>query len=161
MYGSVSDADAYHEARGNSGWTGDNTAKEVALLRGSEYVDYSFRARFPGWKAGLREQTREWPRTWAYDIEDNAIASDVVPVEVEHAAYEAALRELEEPGALTPDYTASEQAKREKVGPIEVEYAGAVGVSSVRPIITIIGGILAPVLTGGPASSIAGRSARI
>lgn len=159
-YGTLAAADAYHADRGNSTWTGTDEAKNIALLRGSEYVDQNFRSSFPGFKAGLREQVREWPRTFAHDIEGLTIPSDQVPVEVENATYEAALRELVTPGSLFPDFTPGQQQKRVKVGPIEVENTGPLGVRSVKPILTIVQGILQPILTGRANSSLAGRTAR-
>lgn len=160
FYGTVADADAYHAARGNSTWTGDSDAKEIALLRGSEYIDHNFRSSFPGYRTELRDQTREWPRSWAFDRENNSIPSDEVPVEVKEAAYEAALRELTDPGSLFPDFNPGQQTKRERVGPIEVEYTSPMGLASAKVMVTRILGILAPVLTGRPHSSIAGTSVR-
>lgn len=164
-YGTVDDADTYHDDRANSAWgesSVSTASKEAALLRASEYIDYQFRPSFPGYKAGLRAQTREWPRAWAYDEENNSIPSDEVPIEVEYATYEAALRELADPGSLLPDFTPNQQVKRERVeGAVEVEYTGPIGASSAKPILTIVRGILAPILTGPANSSIAGRTARI
>lgn len=160
FYGTLTKANDYHSARGNDDWTGDNDALETALLRGSEYIDHNFRSSFPGYKAGLREQTREWPRDWAYDYENNAIPSDEVPIEVEQASYEAALRELTSPGSLFPDFTPGQQTKREKVGPLEVEYTSPQGLASAKILVTRILGILHPVLTGRPQSSLAGQSVR-
>tara|TARA_R110002049_G_scaffold281333_1_gene460856 strand:+ start:19690 stop:20181 length:492 start_codon:yes stop_codon:yes gene_type:complete len=161
FYGTEAGASAYHDARGTGTRWDAISDQSLALLRGSEYVDYNFRRRFPGWKVGQRQQIREWPRSWAFDVEDNAICVDVVPVEVEYATYEAALREGESNGSLMPDYTPGSQVTREKVGPIEVQYNNPTGVQSVTPIIQIVGAILAPVLTGGPSSRLAGVSERI
>ena len=160
FYGTVVGADAYHLARGNTTWTGDNTAKEVALLRGSEYVDTTFRSDFPGEKTGERAQVREWPRSWADDADGNALDPDEIPIEVENATYEAALRELTSPGALQPDYNPAGQQKSVQVDVIKIEYAAPYGADSVLPIITVIRGILAPLLSGSTSSSIAGRAAR-
>lgn len=147
-YGTIGSADAYHLARGNTAWTGTDAVKEAAMLRGSEYIDNNFRPLFPGRKAGLRAQVREWPRTWAYDIDLNHIPSSAVPIEAEHASYEAALRELVSPGSLSPDFTPGRQQKSVKVDVIAIEYTGPVGIDSARPILTIVGGILQPILTG-------------
>ena len=161
-YGTVAGADAYHSARGNTAWDGDQDEKEIALLRGSEYIDHNFRSSFPGWKAQLRAQEREWPRSWAFDIEGNTIPIDEVPTEVERATYEAAIRELANPGILFPDLSApGRQIKSASVdGAVSVEYVGPMGIKSVTPIISIIRGILAPILTGDGGSSLSGRSAR-
>lgn len=158
FYGAVAAADAYHAARANAAWTGDDLAKQAALIRASVYIDGRYRkllasgvwqSLFPGVKTEGRGQAREWPRTGAEDYEGHAIPSDQVPVEVEQATYEAALRELVEPGSLSPDFVAASTVKRQKVGPIEEEFsvaAGADGAASVRPVISIIDEMIAPVL---------------
>lgn len=158
FYGTVAAADAYHAARANAAWTGDDVAKQAALIRASVYIDGRYRkllasgvwqSLFPGVKTEGRGQAREWPRTGAEDYEGHAIPSDQVPVEVEQATYEAALRELVEPGSLSPDFVAASTVKRQKVGPIEEEFsvaAGADGAASVRPVISIIDEMIAPLL---------------
>lgn len=119
----------------------------AARQRGSVYVDGTYGHRFPGEPTGGVEQERAWPRTGAADRYGNAIPSETVPTRVEHAAYEAALIELQTPGALAPVIVASEQVKREKVGPLEVEYAGAADpVAAATPIVKAIEHILAPLL---------------
>ncbi|MGS0546533.1 DnaT-like ssDNA-binding protein [Pseudomonas parakoreensis] len=158
FYGTVAAADAYHAARANAAWTGDDVAKQAALIRASVYIDGRYRkllasgvwqSLFPGVKTEGRGQAREWPRTGAEDYEGHAIPSDQVPVEVGQATYEAALRELVESGSLSPDFVAASTVKRQKVGPIEEEFsvaAGADGAASVRPVISIIDEMIAPVL---------------
>ena len=72
-----------------------------------------------------------------------------MPVEIEQATYEASLREITNPGSLSPDYVASQMIKREKVGPLETEFAvseSSSGAGSVRPVITIVDEMLAPLL---------------
>lgn len=158
FYGTVAAADAYHLARANAAWTGDDTAKQAALLRASVYIDGRYRkllasgtwqSLFPGVKTEGRGQAREWPRTGAEDYEGHAIEPDQVPVEVENATFEAALRELASPGSLSPDFVAAQTIKREKVGPLETEFAvgnGADAAGSVRPVISTIDEMIAPVL---------------
>lgn len=158
FYGTVAGADAYNAARANAAWTGDDMAKQAALLRASVYIDGRYRkllssgvwvSLFPGTKTAGRAQSREWPRTGAQDYEGTPLPSDQVPIEIEYATYEAAWRELSSPGSLSPDFVASQTIKREKVGPLETEFATgtiADGASSVRPVITIIDEIIAPVL---------------
>ncbi|MBV1814520.1 hypothetical protein KTT58_17385 [Pseudomonas viridiflava] len=158
FYGNVAEADAYHAARGNSAWTGEDMAKQAALIRASAYIDGRYRklmasgmwqSLFPGVKTEGRGQAREWPRTGAEDYEGNPIPDDQVPTEVEQATYEAALREIAQPGSLSPDFVAATMVKREKVGPLETEFAiatGADAAGSVRPVISIIDEMIAPVL---------------
>jgi hypothetical protein len=161
-YGTLVASKTYHAARGNAAWADAADADlEVALLRGSEYVDFTFRSSFPGNKTGLRTQEREWPREWAFDKEGNAIPTDEVPVEVEHAAYEAALRELASPGSLMPDLTLGKQIKAARVeGAVSVEYTGPTGAQGMRPVVSIVAGILDPILTGNGGASMAGRTMR-
>lgn len=147
FYGSVADADAYHAARGNDGWTGSPEGKQAALLRASVYIDGRYRKEFPGSKVGGRAQAREWPRKGAVDYEGHPISSDSVPIEVEQATYEAAARELAEPGSLSPDYVPAGLVKRETIGPLTTEYAiPADGSAAVRPESTLVAEILEPVL---------------
>ena len=161
FYGSLASADTYHLDHGNTTWTGTDALKNEALLRGSEYIDQAFRSAFPGYKTLARAQLREWPRSDATDVEGNWLDSAVVPVEVERATYEAALRELTTPGSLMPDYNPGEQRQRVKVDVIDITYSAPHGASSVLLEINIIQGILAPILTGSPSSGIAGRAERI
>lgn len=155
-YGTVAGADAYHLARGNTAWTGATLLKQAALLRASVYVDSLGRKQlksgtwvtlFPGTKTGGRAQVRDWPRTNAFDIGGNAIDAGTVPIEVEQATYEAALREVATPGSLSPDYVPASLVKREKAGPWEEEYFGpADGINPNQPILSIVLALLAPVM---------------
>lgn len=151
MYGTLDGAENYHEARGNAGWTGTDDAKEAALLRASTLIDATYGSRFGGLPTGGRGQARAWPRTGVTDASGYAIAADEVPVEVVHATYEVALRELMTPGGLAPDYVASAEVAREKVGPLEVEYRASTVVSPAGQVMSIAGGLLAPLIgrTGG------------
>jgi hypothetical protein len=158
IYGTLSDANAYHTARGNAAWTGADAVKAAALERATDYIDGRYRwqlksgrwqSMFPGERTQGRDQEREWPRTGAEDYDGNAIADDEVPVEVENATYEAALRELVTPGSLSPDFVPSGQVIKEKVGPIEVGYASPQAMPNQlpnRPIIPAIDEIIAPVI---------------
>lgn len=161
VYGTVAGYKSYILERYNTVVTDLDADILAASLRGSEYIDAAYREQFPGYKTGLRDQIREWPRVGAYDNEGQTIEDDEIPREVENAAYEASLRELVTPGSLNPDYDPTTQVKSEKVGPIAVEYTAPHGPNAVRPIIPIIGSIIAPVLVVGVASRVAGRSERI
>lgn len=138
FYGTLAGALAYHAARGNAAWEKSSDAlRTTALIRATTYID-GFRGRFPGYKAGRRGQALEWPRMDAYDTAGEQIPSDAVPIEIESATYEAALRELAKPGSLLADTAAGIRRKRVKAGPvdIETEYAGA-GLGAPGTITTI------------------------
>jgi len=163
FYGTLVASETYHTGQGNTAWAAaTDAAKNIALLRGSEWIDRSFKSSFPGWKTEARDQIREWPRSPAMDVEGNAIDSDTVPTEVIESSYEAALRELATPGQLSPDYDPAKQLKRSRVGEIDVTNTAGHGPESVRKTIMIIEGIIAPVLTGsGATSNLGGRVVRV
>lgn len=163
-YGTVAEADAYHEARGNGAvWDGadvEEADKIVALLLASEWVDQNYGASFDGYKTGERVQLREWPRTNAFDVYKKTITG--VPVEVEHATYEVALQQIRQNGSLFKTWTASKDIKQVSVdGAISVTFAGASSLTDVQISIPKIGAILAPVLTGQAVSHASGRVSRI
>lgn len=153
MYGTLTEADAYHAARGRADWTDGNAdARAAALVRGSDYVDQRYTATgcattFSGRRTGGRTQEREWPRTGAADREGNAVPDDSVPSEVVRAAFEAAYREFLAPGSLSPDYVASRQVVRQKVGPLERTFATSSDCGAPnRPVVPMIDEILAGLL---------------
>lgn len=134
---SEADADTYHEARGNTDWTDNNTGdKEAAIRRATAILSgYSWQ----GLRTNRRDQALAWPRISVYDAEGWAIASDEIPQEVKDACAEMAMRELVAPGSLQPDVTLSDSLKREKIGQIEVEYLGGnSSASGFVPILTVI-----------------------
>lgn len=158
FYGTVASADAYHSARANSAWAGDEVAKQAALIRASAYIDGKFQSQnscgrweslFSGSKTGGRGQSLQWPRTGSTDNEGHAIPSTEVPIEIEQATYEAALREIVTPGSLSPDYVAAGAIKRQKVDTLEIEYQASpsvVGGVPTRPVITVVDELVAPLL---------------
>lgn len=165
-YGTIAGADAYHLAAGNTAWTGTDADKLSALVRGSQYADTlalaqrkngSTYTRFCGVKSAGRDQLLAWPRIGAYDVDGTEIPDGVVPIEMEHATYEAALRELAQPGYLSPDYVPAQTIKREKVDVLETEYVGAgAGVDNPQqPVATLIRGIIAPLLVAWGAGDVA------
>jgi hypothetical protein len=122
---------------------------EQALRRATEWIDAKYGARFAGTWA-VDDQALAWPRLYAtYRLDP--ILSTVVPSQVIAATVQAAVRELASPGSLTPDVTTGKTKKRVKVEGIEVEYAvGSGGVASQTPIVSIIDGILAPLIGKAP-----------
>lgn len=117
-YVSVTDADAYHTAMGNTGWTGTDAAKEVALRRAAQYIDTRYTYR--GTRVNLN-QSLEWPRAF-YEM-DGRTESWPVP-NLKAACCEAALRALSD--TLTADVS-TDQVIEETVGPITVRYAAKSG----------------------------------
>lgn len=123
-------------------------APAVLRLRGSQYIDATYGARFRGAPTEGIEQARAWPRTGATAY-GNPIAPDAVPGAVEKAAYHAAYAEALSPGSLSVIVTAAKQVKRQKVGDIEREFfeSGSTdAVAAATPILSAVEGLLAPFL---------------
>lgn len=140
-YVSATEADAYFVARGVTTWIGTTAQKEVALRRGTSYVENAYSNRWVGSRA-TRDQALAWPRvdgSWQsgkvdvlYDGDGFPIGSSVVPVQVKNATCEAALLVLTGVD-LEPTLTRGNAVKRTKnvVGSItqEIEYQdGATGI---------------------------------
>jgi hypothetical protein len=143
-YISVADCDAYHTAFSHAGWTGTTAAKEAALRKATQYVDTIGDRRWIGYRLDLN-QALDWPRFDATDDDGWVRASDTVPVEVEQATSEAALRALTEelftdlPGAGT---IGSESVT---VGPISTSTTYVGGKTQLKRY-TIVEKLLAPLL---------------
>lgn len=164
-YGTVDGFNTYHEARGRSvaAFTDDDEI-EAAKLVASEWIDARYRSLFPGTKVGMRAQVREWPRVGGMDRDAYAIASDVPPVEVINAAYEATYRQLVSPGSLSVDWTPPKYKSAAVTGAVSVTYAEFAEWSDVQTRFAIIDEILAPILTGAygaEVSSLSGPTLRV
>jgi hypothetical protein len=146
-YGDDDGFTAYMTANGYTVPEGNIPA---ARQRGSAYIDATYGARFTGMPTGGVEQERAWPRTGATAF-GTALASDIIPVRVVNASYEAALIEMREPGSLSAIISGTSLIKRERVeGAVEVEYAVSDKTdlaTAAQPIVTAIEGMLAPLLT--------------
>lgn len=148
-YASGAAADAYHGARGNAAWMGETAAKEVALRRATEYLDGLYGPRWAG-HAATFDQALHWPR--AYVLAPNRagrtlyLPSDAVPQAIVRACCEAALRELESPGSLTPDVYPGERVVSETVDVLSVDYAPGGSPTDVLPVLVSVGRLVAPLL---------------
>lgn len=158
-WASVADADAYHLARGNAGWTGETATKEAALRRGTDYLEGLYRARWSGRPAAIG-QALGWPRAYVCASTGNGyLPSDKIPVALVRACCECALRELESPGSLAPDFVPGEIVTSETVGPLSTDYATAPG-SPVDPMprLVAVDRLLAPLLRSGAAGGLVLRA---
>lgn len=132
-YVSVSDADAYHAARGNTAWVdGGADVKEAALVRATDYIDGDNGPRWPGIRA-TAAQALDWPRLEAYDRD--GYLQEGLPEAVIRATCEAAFVEFQSAGALTEELERGGAVIREKVGPIETEYSPNAPAATVYPAI--------------------------
>lgn len=160
FYGTHAGYDAYCEARNHDHGPHSEAAVLAALLVASEWLDAKYRSAFPGLKVGQREQVREWPRTGAVDYYGYAVSSEVVPVEIEYATYEAAHREITLAGSLSVDYTPSKYKRVSVDGAVSVEYNDFDSAREAQTQYNIIDQILQPILTRSYGSNLVGGSVR-
>jgi hypothetical protein len=123
-YISVADATTYHAARGNADWANaaSDAVREQALRKATDFMTQRYQLRWAGYKLTIT-QALDWPRSyvkrpgiWPSYYE----RSDVVPVEVQRACAELALRVVQGT-TLAPDL--QPQVESEQVGPIKTTYA--------------------------------------
>lgn len=117
-YISVADATAYHAARGNAAWAAlaSDTVREQLLRKATEYMQATYRQRWQGLRV-LTTQALDWPRR-GVEVDGYTVASGIVPVEVQRACAELALK------ASSADLMADlEQGIiSETIGPITTQY---------------------------------------
>lgn len=132
-----------------SGFTVPAGSIPEARQRGSDYIDSTYGAQFPGQPADGIDQERAWPRSDALDKFGNEIADTTIPSRVIFASYHAALAELRSPGSLSVSVRADKRVKREKVdGAVEREFfdPGKDTVADAVPRLTAVEGLLEPLL---------------
>lgn len=155
----VAYADAYHAAMGNTTWTGDNVLKEGAIRRGTAFLSSAY--QWQGSKREGRPQALAWPRVGVTDREGWGVDYASVPIEIQKATAEVALRELIAPGSMNPDFTQAEMVKREKVGQIEVEYLNSsTSADAKRPVLLVVRDMIGQFLARCGGSALAGATYR-
>jgi hypothetical protein len=124
-YASVAQADAHHEARGNSQWSLlSDVEKEHALRRATDYLLQMYRTKWKGVRANPN-QALDWPRL-EVKLDDVGfgrmpyyVPYNTVPQQVIQATAEMALRAAA--GELAPDLQRTVAEKT--IGPIKTVYA--------------------------------------
>jgi hypothetical protein len=158
---SLNDFEVYCEEHGYDLTAFTDPEEEVAIRNASTYISRAF--SYKGLKVGARHQIQAWPRYGVWDEEGYGVDYTTVPWEVVDATCEAAWYDLNNPGKLNPNVVITERALIETVGPISVTYESRRGlgtnVNDSRPILTIIGDLLAPLLSPN-ASSVTVRAVR-
>lgn len=117
-YVSVADASAYLASLGDTTFSGlaDDTAREQALRKATNYMEQRYRGRWKGERL-TRSQGLSWPRFDA-EVDGWYVDVDIVPPEVEHGCALLAVKSVTE--TLNDDL--AQQVIREKIGPLETEY---------------------------------------
>ncbi len=130
-YVTVAEADTYHSDRANAAWTGEDAAKQAALIKATDYIEQNYQGRWLGTEDSTT-QPLSFPRT---------IDSGVIPDRLKQAVCVLALESLS--NELNP--VLDRAVKREKVDVIEVEYMDNAKAGKSRPAID---GLLRPFIGG-------------
>jgi len=142
-WGSLADADTYHEDRGNASWAAaSDEDKEAAMIRATAGLESKYRERWIGFKSNFNTVTAPqflaWPRkkdklettaagfalatmTKLTDFDNIEIGVDEVPLVLIHAFFEVALVELTQPFVST-ELSRENMVKYERVDVIETEF---------------------------------------
>ena len=161
IYGTADGFREYHFERGRDVDDYENDQVQGKLLVATEWLDASFREDFQGLKVAPTTQEREWPRTGVVDYYGYAVSSLTVPMQVERATYEAALRELQSADSLSADSKPKPYKSVSVEGAISVVY-GSQDADMLTLQIPIIKQILSSLIyeTGGSQSRLSGASVR-
>ena len=135
-YVTVPEVDAYALALGYADWAGTVEDKEAAIRRAEDWLDGAYRNRFPGTKAGGRDQVAEWPRDNARDAE--GIIVEGIPREIKQATMEAAMREIKVPFSLTPDIVLGKEKVLTGVGSVQWTALGKGTINDLLPTLTSV-----------------------
>jgi hypothetical protein len=140
-YVTVEEAAEYAASRGLAFPPSPTDAAEQALRRATAWIDNTYRSRFPG-EATDVWQALEFPRCGAI-YRGQPYDEDTIPPQIKSATIEAAIREMESPGSLSPDLERGGAVKSLKAGSVEIEYADN---ADLKTTFTAIDGLLSPFL---------------
>ncbi|MGH1376686.1 MAG: DnaT-like ssDNA-binding protein [Alphaproteobacteria bacterium] len=126
-YVNIAYADAYHSDRSNTLWVGDETAKQAALIKATDYIEHKYNNRFKGELVDAY-QALSFPR---YDVQ--GVLGNEIPTSLKDAVCLLALEALSTD--LCPN-TETGAIKREKTDIVETEYFEGASVGITRPAIS-------------------------
>jgi hypothetical protein len=135
-YISVTDADTYHDRRGNTLWSTMNvTERENCLRRATEFMVGFYGERWKGDKK-LGTQALDWPRynVWLEARIPVLVSDTNIPRVVGNACAELAFRAAS--GPLSDDQTRG--VLEEAVGPIKIKYDPLSPQQARYPYVTLI-----------------------
>jgi hypothetical protein len=166
-YTSLDEANAYFTARGDVNWTDSipaDAVKEVALRRGTTYLENQYRDRWVGIRTG-QFQSLAWPRVdglrgyyrgytqLLLDLDGWYVPDDVIPQQIKNATAEAALLSLTgttlEPVLVRGNMIKSTTSKVDVIEKTIVYMDGAPAVDRY----TVIEGLLRGFVTSFPGAS--------
>ena len=146
-YADIADADAFQTDRGRQAWLdADDTVKDAALVRATDYIDGRWELQFTGDPLG-DVQTLAWPRQFVqYPATGNPFPTDEVPTDIVDATILYAdqiigdgqdLNNMDEL-SITPEIDSSNIKRlKEKVDVLETDteyFEGGANLRTIQPI---------------------------
>lgn len=120
----------------------------AAIIRGRRAIDRRNWMRWAG-EPTYEDQVTAWPRAEVVTDTGLEYPEDTVPQDIIDATAEAAWRELQSPGSLSPDFERGGAVKSLKAGSVEVVYEDGATVGTVFTAIDdLLGPWLLPVASG-------------
>ena len=164
----------YAESRGyDISAYSDDEQIEAALIRATDWIDATYRSRWPGVRSNGTDQGLMWPRkagsisygefyassylTTVTDAEGLPIAVDAIPVALVRATAEAAYRELVSPNSLAPDLKRGGAIRSLRAGSVAIEYASTAPAGTT---FSVIDNMLSSIISTGSAGAYTGRAVR-
>lgn len=144
-YVSLDDAISYCTLRGLTFAASPSALGEAALIRGSTAIDARYTASYPGYRKAGRDQGLQWPRAAAYDVGGWLVRDDQIPIEIQYATIEAAVREFADPNSMMPDLERGGQIESIRAGSVGITYSAT---ASARTTFSLIDGLLINILSG-------------
>ena len=127
-YVSVSFVDTYNDSyKNDSTWSASSTAaKERAIRSATAWLDARYNKVWSGY-VGVASQPLSWPRYMATDANGWTIDSNSIPLKLQQACAEAAIRAVSDSLLADVATPGSVTLVRKKIGPLETEtrYSGA------------------------------------
>jgi hypothetical protein len=143
-YVAAADVQAYAAANNLPFDPDSDQALDGAVRTATRYVDGAYRYRFSGLRLRQRDQALEWPRQSAVAMGQYPIGYNEVPRELKSAVCEAAVRELSNPGTLSPDVSAPVTSVKADTVSVDFGGAGYTAAQSFQAIDMLLVPILAP-----------------
>lgn len=136
-YASVSFGDTYvlEYLSNDSTWSGaTESAKEDALREATLYLDNRYRNSWKG-RRNLKAQALAFPRIDVVDLDGFSLDSNTIPINLQRATVEAAVRSLQTSTVLEPDSSVGETGIKKKSERMDVfvESTEYVGEKSTQP----------------------------
>ncbi len=159
-YWGLTDVDDYFTSWEVGAWNGTNAAKELAIRQATRSMDFTYRVRYRGAKM-TTDQALQWPRTAFVSCDNILIEEGTMPLALQEAMAELALKFLEGQDDLRheSDYSPSTSGANQAILEETIEtdtaresrkYASPVVTSGTAADYPMVESKLTPYLHGAP-----------